>query len=300
MDIKYVKHDEILYDLWDDTVIYSVNASVFGRTWFLDSAFPNWEAIIWEDYKAVMPVFVVDGKAILPEWMPITGIYFEETPKKESVHAMLKFLCEKFPRVNINLDKFSYFGGFGQGVFKKYSLYQFDTIKGVKKAVMETSPFVRRLMLQQTSEGFVFSKIPNVSLLERFLKLNEVAEDKSIEKLCSIVEKGEENKSSFSFCLATRSDKLLGIVTAIYDDNYIYLPQLTVFLGVDVPSSQMIMLYHILTFFENSSAVLLIDPQRLKINEQLLQGMGGKKFEYTSFQTGIMAKLTNLFNFGRK
>ena len=57
-DIRYLKHTEINKEMWDACVINSSNGLIYARSWYLDAMSPDWEALIYKDYVAVMPLTV--------------------------------------------------------------------------------------------------------------------------------------------------------------------------------------------------------------------------------------------------
>jgi len=54
--VKHCRHIEIDFTLWDETIISAVNANIYPLSWYLNITCPDWEALITEDYKTVMPL----------------------------------------------------------------------------------------------------------------------------------------------------------------------------------------------------------------------------------------------------
>jgi len=54
--IKYLKHTEINYAAWDACVKQSPNALLYAYSWFLDMAADQWDALVYGNYDAVMPL----------------------------------------------------------------------------------------------------------------------------------------------------------------------------------------------------------------------------------------------------
>lgn len=53
---RYIKHKNINKNKWDDCINQSFNRLPYALSWYLDLISPNWDAIILEDYKTVMPL----------------------------------------------------------------------------------------------------------------------------------------------------------------------------------------------------------------------------------------------------
>lgn len=54
--ISYVKRTEINDQLWNKIVEEAENGLPYFFTWHLDSCCEHWDALIWEDYKFIMPL----------------------------------------------------------------------------------------------------------------------------------------------------------------------------------------------------------------------------------------------------
>lgn len=56
MTIRVIKREAVEDEKWDGCVAASANGSAFVSTWFLDLICDDWEAIVLDDYDAVMPL----------------------------------------------------------------------------------------------------------------------------------------------------------------------------------------------------------------------------------------------------
>jgi hypothetical protein len=54
--IRYFHHNEIERKHWDECVSGADNRLVYALSWYLDIVSPDWEALILDDYRAVMPL----------------------------------------------------------------------------------------------------------------------------------------------------------------------------------------------------------------------------------------------------
>jgi hypothetical protein len=56
LKIQYLHNKDIDSVLWDECVSASGSNLIYGKTFFLDAMIPNWEAVVINDYSAVMPI----------------------------------------------------------------------------------------------------------------------------------------------------------------------------------------------------------------------------------------------------
>jgi len=54
--IKHLRHNEIDKELWNRVVYNAHNSNVCAYSWYLDVVCPGWDALVLDDYSAVMPI----------------------------------------------------------------------------------------------------------------------------------------------------------------------------------------------------------------------------------------------------
>jgi hypothetical protein len=103
MNIKHLHNNDIDYILWDKSISLSFNELTYAYTWFLDIVSPNWEALVTEDYKYIMPLPKKKKYGIPYLIQPILtqqlGIFSKENITPEIVAEFIK----KIPFVSYEL-----------------------------------------------------------------------------------------------------------------------------------------------------------------------------------------------------
>ncbi|TAF45459.1 MAG: GNAT family N-acetyltransferase [Sphingobacteriales bacterium] len=56
MAIKYLKHSSVDKKKWNNCIALSDNGMIYGFSWYLDSICDNWDALVLDDYTAIMPL----------------------------------------------------------------------------------------------------------------------------------------------------------------------------------------------------------------------------------------------------
>ncbi len=54
--IRYIRHDNIDFAKWDHCIDHSVNGMFYAYAWYLDMTADSWDALVEDDYSAVMPL----------------------------------------------------------------------------------------------------------------------------------------------------------------------------------------------------------------------------------------------------
>ncbi len=109
--IKYHRYHEIDRERWDECIRKSFNGIIYGYSWYLDVVCPQWEALIEDDYKSVMPL--TSGKKMgirylyPPFFVQQLGVFSVNKLTAEDVLDFLKAIPHEFRYWEINLNTFN-------------------------------------------------------------------------------------------------------------------------------------------------------------------------------------------------
>jgi len=151
--IQYLKHNEIDKKKWDSCIDHSVNCLIYGYSWYLDIVCPNWNALVEDDYKSVMPLTA--GKKygahylFPPYFAQQLGVFSEKKLSLEKVEEFLNSIPSQYKFIEIHLNTHNSFEFPGFQVKKNINLelslhasydslhknYSRLTIRNIKKAV---------------------------------------------------------------------------------------------------------------------------------------------------------------------
>lgn len=98
--LKYLSHNQLDYNKWDTVVGSTTHPQPYGFSWYLNWVSPGWEAIVYGNYEAVLPVF--PQKKWMMRWTsrPFgtqqTGPYSKIPLTEELVSEMIKLAMQKF------------------------------------------------------------------------------------------------------------------------------------------------------------------------------------------------------------
>ncbi|WP_299670699.1 hypothetical protein [uncultured Polaribacter sp.] len=144
--IHYVKRQDLDIEKYDDCIEKSVQSRIYAFSWYLDIVAENWDVLVLDDYKAVMPI----------PWRKKYGIKYVSQPhfcqqlgifsKVEiSNDLQLKFINKiplKFLKVSLNLNsenllisKKSELLNYLLDISNEYSTIQKSFSKGRKHAI---------------------------------------------------------------------------------------------------------------------------------------------------------------------
>lgn len=100
--ISYLTHNQIDKQRWDECLAQSPDGLIYAWSWYLDVVHPGWEALVEDDYEAVMPLAGSRKFGINYLFQPFFTQKFGVFSKKEVSEDKIKEFLEAIP------DKFEF------------------------------------------------------------------------------------------------------------------------------------------------------------------------------------------------
>ena len=103
-NIVLLSNQQIDKKRWDETMESSQNGIVYGYSWYLDAVFPNWTALVSEDYSYIFPI-TSNRKFGLSYWYsPIYTMQLGVFSKNEITDEVLNLFYKLLPNSIISFD----------------------------------------------------------------------------------------------------------------------------------------------------------------------------------------------------
>ena len=158
MNIRYLKYSEIDKLKWDKCINQSFNGIVFAYSWYLDIVSYNWEALVFDDYKAVMPLTSIYSygfnKIVQPNYAPQLGVFTINRLDVDIVNSFLSAIPKKFKSIHLNLNSFNKVTH-NKFTIKNGIIYELDLIVPYnslhKKFTKETKHKIKELELNKVN-----------------------------------------------------------------------------------------------------------------------------------------------------
>lgn len=111
MEIRFLHRDEIDDIKWDACVYESFNSLVYGYTWYLDNVAENWDALVLDDYKTVMPLPTRKKWGFTYAYQPFfcqqLGIFSNAEISQEIVNAFFNAIPSHISYIDIQTNIFT-------------------------------------------------------------------------------------------------------------------------------------------------------------------------------------------------
>jgi len=107
--ITYLKHKQIDKTKWDRCIDQSINPIVYAQAWYLDRVCKGWDALVYGDYEAVMPLTHAKKYGIKYLYQPFftqqLGVFMKPGTDRQLVNMFLLSIPYEFRFVDISLNK---------------------------------------------------------------------------------------------------------------------------------------------------------------------------------------------------
>ena len=106
--IRYLTHNQIDTQRWDDCIEKSPDALVYVWSWYLDVVHPDWEALVEDDYETVMPL--AGGRKFginylfQPFFTQKFGVFGKNKVSTDKIQEFLEAIPEKFQFAEFRLN----------------------------------------------------------------------------------------------------------------------------------------------------------------------------------------------------
>jgi hypothetical protein len=106
--IQYIPYQEIDKAKWDNCISKSPNGLLFAYSWYLDAVCDKWNALVYKNYEAVMPITVKSKLGISyffnPIFAPQLGVFFSNKISDKILHEMISAIPGSIKLIDICLN----------------------------------------------------------------------------------------------------------------------------------------------------------------------------------------------------
>lgn len=106
--IAYIRHSEIERQKWDRCIAGASFETLYPYSWYLDLVSPGWDALVMDDYQAVMPLTWSRRYGLYLLLQPVLaqqlGVFAAEMPDPELLAEFFRAIPSRFRLVDICLN----------------------------------------------------------------------------------------------------------------------------------------------------------------------------------------------------
>jgi hypothetical protein len=106
--IHYVKRQELDEEKYNQCIHSALNSRIYAYSWYLDCVADHWDALIFNDYEAVMPLLWRQKYFIKyvypPAWTQQLGVFSKNKIEASLIKEFINLIPKKFKKVTIQFN----------------------------------------------------------------------------------------------------------------------------------------------------------------------------------------------------
>jgi hypothetical protein len=297
--IRYIAHNQIDTQRWDECISQSPDGLVYAWSWYLDVVHPGWEALVEDDYDAVMPL--AGGKKFginylfQPFFTQKFGVFGKKEVSKEKIEEFLAAIPEKFKFAEFRINAFINPEGFQNAIHhnieldlsEKYEVlaekYNSNTKRNLAKAKKE------KLQIIENAEPLAITELFRKNRGKKIEKWG----DKEYNRLLNLVEAAKKHDSCLVLGVQNTDNQLVaGAFFMISHKKIVFL-----FSGADELNKEIHGLTFLLDFviekYSGTDYILDFEGSDNEGLARFYKGFGGKEIFYSELNFNKLNKFSN-------
>ncbi len=172
MKIQYLQHKKIDFKKWDECIRKSINGNLYAFSWYLDIVSKNWNALVLNNYEAVMPITHSSKMGISflaqPLFAQQLGLFSTKGTTLEILNDFIAAIPKSYKYIEINLNKYNVLDAAIKGIKKNHN-FELDLIYTYDQLFKKFSENTKRNIGKSINNGL--SIIPNTCTVNDFVSL---------------------------------------------------------------------------------------------------------------------------------
>jgi len=157
MKVTYIRHAQIDRKRWDACITQSLNGIAYGYSWYLDIVCEGWDALIMDNYSAVMPL--THGRKVginylyQPFFTQQLGVFATVIPSASLVQTFLDAIPSKYKLIDIALNTYMNPKSIVGFKMDKRQTYQVDLVQSYPRLYQKYSKNTQRNLAKAIALG---------------------------------------------------------------------------------------------------------------------------------------------------
>lgn len=293
--LQYIKHQDIDFKKWDNTVLQSQIPFVFAQSFYLNATCPNWDALVIGDYETIFPITYKTkfGYRYLPQ-PPFTsqlGAYGKLSIEVEQ--QFYNYILEHFRLIDVELNVTNQLKS---EFISPKNTYTLNYSEGYK-----FNQNTKRNIAKAIENGFAVESVKSediIPLSQTFLNPfleNEVGLSKpTVSLLDNLLKNADEAAQLYTFQVLDRSNAIKALGHFISNGKHALYLKGTNFDKADNSGSMHLLMKHVIEFFADKSAIFDFGGGSKQGLANFYMGFGGQVMTYGFLQVNKLPRLIKI------
>jgi len=212
--MKWLKRNEMDENRWNDLIASHPSSLPYAHTWYLDAVCERWDALVYGDYEAVMPLPIAKKWGIIPfvyqpNFCQQLGV-FSLTNDEKTLHQFYQQLKRSFPFFHVQQNSFNALKG-----MKKKINFELNLAKTEDELTAEFNTNTKRNIQKAIKGNFVFSA--QKYSVEQFVQFyNQHLSNPQTQVVAGLLEVLDKNGLLQIYAIENEFGELLALNAMIY------------------------------------------------------------------------------------
>lgn len=301
-DIKYLKQSEIDLKKWNNSILKSINGLVYAYSWYLDVVNPDWEALVYGDYEAVMPLTNNKKYGIYYLYQPLftqqLGVFSINKIDKSLIKSFIDAIPKKYKFIEINLNKYNNLHELKGFQIENKVTYELDLIQDYKNIAKGYKENHRRNIRKAIDNklSVVHGLMPNeiFKLIDNFKEIPHIKSD-DINKMRQLIAAAIRYQAGYLYGVYNKFNTLLSVGFFVHN-NY----KVSFILSISTSEGKELRAMFLLidTFikdFSGRNMILDFEGSNIDSIARFYKGFGANKYNYNHIKANNLPFPLNLF-----
>ena len=292
--IKYLKRNQIDIQKYDTCIELAINSRIYAYSWYLDIVADNWDALVLNDYEAVMPLPWRQKYFIKyvypPAWTQQLGVFSTLVTSQDLILNFIKAIPRKFKKITIQFNSENKFHHKNLTERINYILPLNNTYEEIhQKYRKDRKKRLRQLVNKDESlhfsDGIDFQLLKNLFI--KFYKSKVEINSEDFNRLEKFIKYGLDNNAQIFGVLDENSNFLSGLLVVKDSKRIIVLFSATSPLGFE-NNAFSFLIDNVIKKYSYSNYTLDFEGSNIKSIASFNKSFGAEKEVYFNFKKNLI------------
>ena len=304
--IRYLTHNQIDTQRWDECIAQSPNGLVYVWSWYLDVVHPGWEALVEDDYEAVMPLAGNKKFGINYLFQPFFtqkfGVFSKNAVSEEKIGQFLETIPEKFKfaefRINKSYETYKTHGTYTTYKSENHRNMELSLSPDYSVIAANYNSNTKRNLAKAQKQGLTIVENAEPSAIIELFRKNRGKDikhwgDNEYERLLNLVETAKKHEKCLVLGVQNSDNQLIAGAFFMMSHNKIVF----LFSGADEANKEnhglTFLLDHVIEKYSGTNNILDFEGSDNDGLARFYKGFGGQEKYYSGLRFNKLNKFSN-------
>lgn len=300
--IKYLTHNMIDKNRWDECIAKSFNGNVYVWSWYLDIVHPQWEALVENDYENVMPLTGNKKYGVnylfQPFFVQQLGVFSQKSLSSKIIENFFKAIPQKYLFAEIRLNVYNKIDE-NLNYVKTYRNVELNLTCDYQNIYNHYNSNTKRNLAKAKTSNLILTENISPETIINLFKNNKGKEikqwkDKEYNRLLDLIHAATYREKCFLYGVNNIDNQVVAGAVFMYSHNRIIF----LFSGADKSNKEKhgltLIIDRVIRDFSKTNNTFDFEGSDNEELARFYKGFGGKEVYYPGIKYNYLNGLTKL------